>query len=316
MSHISSVLVRMVFELNIGSLDRIGLNTLSKRMSSQSLMAMVVDGETPVKGMPGTPSNTEARRRIATSKSMHNLKTSGGARDSPSLRQFPPAALGSSRQAATVPQSASAAQTSFMHHLHTHGRPSSSSAAEGSARRSNSAASIATVSNVHAHASPSKRPTAPARTSTAPPQIHSVASMSALSLYANGTQQGQGVTYHNIPSITSTAAPRWNMEDEENLPSPFIKKKASSSQPLRAIAAAQAAAATITGATMRRGMSSGNLSCAASGEGGGSTVTAPTVASSARQTRSSTARQSLGARLALHRQQAKVDEQGRRLAAS
>lgn len=110
-----------------------------------------------------------------------------------------------------------------------------------------------------------------------------------------------------IPSIS---APRWNLEDEENLPSPFLKKKPSSTQSLRGVAA------TISGATgigMQRGFSTNNISSIAGGAGGGgSNAAAPTT----RQTRASTTRQSLGARLAMHRQaQAKVDEQGRRLAA-
>lgn len=102
------------------------------------------------------------------------------------------------------------------------------------------------------------------------------------------------------------AAPKWNMEDEETLPSPFIKKKVSTG-PLRAIAMAHAQQqhqpSTISGATMNRAYSSNSISTGAQAKEGGSRVT-----------RAATARQSLAGRLAMHRH-AKVDETGRRTAA-
>lgn len=253
---------------------------------------MVVDGETPVKSGMSTP-NTEARRRIATSKSMHNLKSSGGSRhESPTSRAFP-SSLAQNRmhyasQQGTPPTSSAMPPT----------RPASSSALEGpssATRRSESNASIANhATSVADRISPSKRMTM-ARTSTAPPQLSSAASMNSLASYA--TLGPHGLT-----------APKWNMEDEETLPSPFIKKKISTG-PLRAIAMAHAQqqhqpAATVSGGTMHRAYSSNSISNSAQGKD----------PNGSRVTRAATARQSLAGRLAMHRQ-AKVDEQGRRTAA-
>lgn len=277
---------------------RIGLNSLAKRMSCQSLQSMVIDGETPVKSGMSTP-NTEARRRIATSKSMHNLKSSGGSRhESPTSRAFPSSLAqnrmhyASQQGTPTSVNNSGAAAPPI--------RPASSSALEGPSsgtRRSESSASIAAHAMAPATSadriSPSKRMTM-ARTSTAPPQLSSAASMSSLASYATlGPQNG-------------LSAPRWNMEDEDTLPSPFIKKKVSTG-PLRAIAMAHAQQqqhqpSTVSGATMNRAYSSNSISTGAPSKEG------------SRVTRAATARQSLAGRLAMHRQ-AKVDEQGRRTAA-
>lgn len=270
----------------------IGLNSLAKRMSCQSLQSMIIDGETPIKSGSGmsTP-NTEARRRIATSKSMHNLKSSGGSRhESPTSRAFPSSLAQNRMHYASqqgTPSNGAAPPT----------RPASSSALEGpssATRRSESSASIANhASSVADRISPSKRMTI-ARTSTAPPQLSSAASMNSLASYATLAPNG-------LP------APRWNMEDEDTLPSPFIKKKISTG-PLRAIAMAHAQQqhqpATISGGTMHRAYSSNSISNSAQGKD----------PNGSRVTRAATARQSLAGRLAMHRQ-AKVDEQGRRTAA-
>lgn len=259
----------------------------------------MVDGETPVKATPGT----EARRKIATSKSMHNLKSSASSQLSsptprflPSLPKYRTSSIASSEMAgstlASIPQSASAVQTTFNTSSHLPPgyptRPASSSAVElpGTGHsyyttRSNSAQ----ANPIH---SPSKRPLAPSRTTTAPPSLSTASSMSALSSLAN----------HILPG-------RYNLDDEESLPSPFIKKKASGAGPLRAIAAAQEKAAQQAAGMTTRSASSASLSSVANGG-------APAVPS--RTGRPSTTRQSLGARLAMARQ-AKVDEQGRKSSA-
>ena len=176
-------------------------------MSCQSLQSMIIDGETPIKNGVSTP-NTEARRRIATSKSMHNLKSSGGSRnESPTARAFP-SSLAQNRMHYASQQGTPTSVNGVAAPI----RPASSSALEGpssSTRRSESSVSI----NAHAMApttsadriSPSKRMTI-ARTSTAPPQLSSAASMSSLASYATSGPQG------------NLAAPRWNMEDEDTLP--------------------------------------------------------------------------------------------------
>lgn len=265
-------------------------------MSCQSLQSMIIDGETPVKSGLSTP-NTEARRRIATSKSMHNLKSSGGSRhESPTSRAFP-ASLAQNRMQYASQQGTPSTSSGVAPPT----RPASSSAVEGPSsgtRRSESSASIANhATSVADRISPSKRMTM-ARTSTAPPQLSSAASMNSLASYATLGPNG-------LP-----APPKWNMEDEDTLPSPFIKKKISTG-PLRAIAMAHAQQqqqhnqpATISGATMHRAYSSNSISNSAQGK----------EQTGSRVTRAATARQSLAGRLAMHRQ-AKVDEQGRRTAA-
>jgi hypothetical protein len=130
--------------------------------------------------------------------------------------------------------------------------------------------------------------------------------MSSLASYAAHGHNNQGLS-----------APKWNMEDEDTLPSPFIKKKVSTG-PLRAIAMAHAQQqqqqsqsqqpATISGATMNRAYSSNSISTVGTGS---------TSSAAGRVTRAATARQSLAGRLAMHRQAKidKIDEQGRRTAA-
>ncbi|CAD6589047.1 MAG: G2-specific serine/threonine protein kinase [Cyphobasidiales sp. Tagirdzhanova-0007] len=260
-----------------------GLNSLAKRMSCQSLTAMVVDGETPIKGNLMTP-GTEARRRIATSKSMHNLKTSSSSRqESPTSRAHPPSSLAGSKQAhAYLPQPQSAGPTMSTFPAGFPARPASSSALENpslGSRRSDSTASVATLV-----ASPSKRPGPGSRTATAPQLSHATSTASISSLAS-------------LPTINP---PRYNYDDEDSLPSPFIKKKASIG-PLRALAAGQAAA--ISGANIHRAMSNSSIANAA---------VAPAPGVPSRAGRPHTTRQSLANRLAMHRQQ-KVDEQGRRL---
>lgn len=269
---------------------------------------MIIDGETPVKSGLSTP-NTEARRRIATSKSMHNLKSSGGSRhESPTSRAFPSSLAQNRMQYASQQGTPSASSSSHSNNsVAPPTRPASSSAVEGPSsgggtRRSESSASIANhATSVADRISPSKRMTM-ARTSTAPPQLSSAASMNSLASYATLGPNG-------LPA----PPPKWNMEDEDTLPSPFIKKKISTG-PLRAIAMAHAQQqqqhqqhnqpATISGATMHRAYSSNSISNSAQGKD----------QTGSRVTRAATARQSLAGRLAMHRQ-AKVDEQGRRTAA-
>ena len=253
-------------------------------MSCQSLTAMVVDGETPVKGGLTTPSS-EARRRIATSKSMHNLKTSNSSRlDSPTSRAYPPSSLAGSRQAhAYLQQPQSAGPTISTFSAGYPARPASSSALENPnlGKRSESTASVATLV-----ASPSKRPGPVVRTATAPQLSHTASTASISSL----------------ASLPTIHPPRYNMEDEDNLPSPFLRKKASVG-PLRAIVTGQPATGSGGGAHRASSSSSSIVSTVSS-------VNAPGVPS--RAGRPHTTRQSLANRLAMHRQQ-KVDEQGRRL---
>lgn len=271
-------------------------------MSCQSLQSMAIDGETPVKSNLSTP-NTEARRRIATSKSMHNLKSSGGSRhESPTSRAFPSSLAMQRNQYTSQQQHTPTSVNSGTSGTFPPSRPASSSAVEGpssATRRSDSVASLGAIHpSVHERISPSKRPMSIARTSTAPPQLSSAASMSSISSYAT-------LTHHGLP------APKWNLDDEDTLPSPFIKKKISTG-PLRAMAMAHAQqhqqhpqASTISGATMNRAYSSTSIS---------SSTIAGSGSAAGRVTRAAAAKQSLASRLAMHRQ-VKVDEQGRRTAA-
>jgi hypothetical protein len=125
------------------------------------------------------------------------------------------------------------------------------------------------------------------RTSTAPPQLAQAGSSASLASLAAG----------GLPTIQAT---RYDLEDEDCLPSPFLKKKISTG-PLRALAQQQAS--TISGGTMTRAMSQNSIANANAGN-------APTVPT--RAGRPPTTRQSLATRLAMRRQ-ASADEQGRRM---
>lgn len=246
---------------------------------------MAVDGETPVKAGQATPTTETRRRGVPSSKSMHNLKASAGSRtDSPTARTAP-ALPTSSKHQTNGPMSAGPTVPSFnFTYATSHSRPSSvatvSEMGTLHSKRSESSASL-----VNTTVSPVKRPQPMSRTATAPPLLPSASTPSLASLAAALPSAGSG--------------PRYNLEDEDSLPSPFIKKKASMG--IRAMAAAQAATASGSASTITRRQSSSNLSSIAGSIG------------SARGLRPSTTRQSLAGKLALHRQSSKVDDQGRRM---
>lgn len=169
-------------------------------MSNNSLMSV---DDTPGKSSPygsrgPTPMSIDSsRKRLVSSRSMLNLQT--GSKPVTAKQLFPSQSKDCLRSAAKTQSEAllnspsrraQVAEESFF------GQRASSPA-----KRTAQAAFAAQQQEIPASPSRSSRPTQPSRTSTAPPIL-----------------------------ATLPPAPKWNMDDEDNLPSPFIKKKAETRQ--------------------------------------------------------------------------------------
>ena len=201
------------------------------------------------------PASSESRRRISTSKSMHNLSAANKAAGT--ARQLFPSASKDSLRSAALAQAQSADGAPQRSPRRTNntffGKMSESFLSPTLVEESNSAPSSPTkrsaaVAFSQPPSQPPKatsRPSAAQRTATAPPAL-------------------------------SAPLPKYNLEDEDNLPSPFIKKKQSS-------------------APVTRSATAGSRP--------------PPVPS--RALRPSGSRLSLASKLAIGRTNGKVDEQGR-----
>ena len=209
---------------------------LQRRLSSNSLMSL---DETPGRNSPSrmsanynpptvtlSSSNSSIRKRITASKSMYNLNA--GCRSSGGKQLFPSQSRDCLRSAAASQNSALPSPTRLEfpggHRL----------------MRAASASPLVEHPPTLAPSSPSKRSAAIAFFSPR----DSVSSLSSLTEAPAPIRPSSSIRTATAPAALPTilAQPSWNLEDEDSLPSPFLRKKASSTNIIpRATAAAAAA---------------------------------------------------------------------------